>query len=164
MTVLWTLPDDHLHTTWRRASYSCQSTIAYVFRWCKCDLTTIRQLPSLLLSIQWLSFSQSTPPTNATTQPHRRPAVISHPFPNLPVQEQPRWFSSMCQRSEGAAGSFIAAHNPARAKRRHSRARQGRCSTFTRRNVHRLADTCVTKKCCNTSGTEAFQRLDQQWL
>lgn len=47
--------------------------------------------------------------------PPRLP-VISLLFSNLSVQEQPPRFGSMCQRSEGAAGSFIAAHNPARAK------------------------------------------------
>lgn len=47
--------------------------------------------------------------------------VISLLFSNLSVQAQPPWFGFMCQRSEGAAGSFIAAQNPARAKCTHSR-------------------------------------------
>lgn len=58
-----------------------------------------------------------------------RLSVISLLFSNLSVQEQPPWFGSMCRRSEGAAGSFIAAHNPARAKRTHSRARRSCGST-----------------------------------
>lgn len=96
--------------TWpcRRACFSYQSIIASVLCWCNCDPIAICQLPSLLPGIQSLSVLIRL---SALLEPPRLP-VISLLFSNLSVQEQPPRFGSMCQRSEGAAGSFIAATQP----------------------------------------------------
>lgn len=93
---------------------------------------------------------------SALSEPPTRPGlpVISRLFSNLSVQEQQLWFGSVWRKSEGAAGSFIAAHEAARAKGVRSRAAPAAGGTWANRYVTPGTD----------GETEAFATLKVPWV